>query len=193
MAMTNEQQILRLVGEGDEKAFSTLFYHYHPVLYRFVLPILKSPDLAGDACQEIFIKIWLDRDKLSEIHSFRSYLLTVGKNHSLNLLKKFLSEEKTLSNFLLNYNEVNHEPEERLQFEEYNQFIQQVLQVLSPQSREVFRLCRQKGLSYDEAAGIMGISRNVIKKHMVKSMRTFRIAIEKDLGIAFTTAVTLFF
>lgn len=191
MAFIDEKYILRRVSEGDENAFSTLFNHYRPILFRYVLPILKSDDLASDTCQEIFIKIWEDRENLSEINSFQPYLLTVGKNHSLNVLKKMLSEQRTLASFVANYNEANHGLEETLQFEEYNRFITKTLQTLSPQSRQVFQLCRQKGLSYDEAADILGISRNVIKKHMVKAMRVLRLAVVRDLGIAFSTLLVM--
>lgn len=191
MILLNEHYLLRRVAEGDEKAFSTLFCHYNPILYRFVVPILKSSDVARDACQEIFIRIWEDRQRLPDVNSFRHYLLTVGKNHSLNTLKKTLSQERALASFVANYNEANHELEEKLQFEEYSRFITQVLQTLSPQSRQVFQLCRQKGMSYDEAADVLGISRNVIKKHMVKSMRILRLAVERDLGIAFCTFLAM--
>ena len=179
-----EKSVIRQIAQGSEKAFSEIYDRYKPVLYRFVFNILKSEDLANDSCQDIFIKIWEDRSKLEDVASFKYYLLTVGKNHSLNVLKKVISEEKTLSAFISNYSEVNNELEENIQTSEYQRFIHSVLYTLTPQSRRIFQLCRQQGMSYDEAAEIMGISRNMIKKHMVRSMKIFRVAVEKDLGIA---------
>jgi RNA polymerase sigma-70 factor (family 1) len=180
-----EKLVIRQVAQGNEKAFSEIYDRYKPVLYRFVFNILKSADLTNDSCQDIFIKIWEDRSRLENVESFRYYLLTVGKNHCLNVLKKVLSEEKTLSVFISNYSEVNNELEENFQTWEYQQFICSVLYTLTPQSRRIFQLCRQQGMSYDEAAEEMGISRNMIKKHMVRSMKIFKVAVEKDLGIAF--------
>jgi len=181
---TDEKSLIRHVSQGDQKAFSEMYDHYKPALYRFVFNILKSADLTNDTCQEIFIKIWEERAKLHEVISFRYYLLTVGKNHSLNVLKKVLQEEKTLSIFIRDYIEINNELEEKMQFDEYQDFINKVLMTLTPQSRKIFKLCRLQGLSYDEAAMVVGVSRNIIKKHMVKSMKVFRTAVEKDLGIA---------
>ena len=181
---TDEKSLIRHVSQGDQKAFSEMYDQYKPALYRFVFNILKSADLTNDTCQEIFIKIWEERAKLHEVISFRYYLLTVGKNHSLNVLKKVLQEEKTLSIFIRDYIEINNELEEKMQFDEYQDFINKVLMTLTPQSRKIFKLCRLQGLSYDEAAMVVGVSRNIIKKHMVKSMKVFRTAVEKDLGIA---------
>ena len=182
----DERSLIRQISQGDEKAFSEMYDRYRPVLYRFVFNILKSADLTNDSCQEIFIKIWEDRTRLHEVMSFKYYLLTVGKNHSLNVLKKVISEEKTLSDFISNYSEVNNEVEEKMQSDEYQEFINSVLVTLTPQSRKIFQLCRQQGMSYDEAAIVMGVSRNMIKKHMIRSMKIFKVAVEKDLGIAFS-------
>ena len=184
MPFLNESCILKQISEGDEKAFSEIYSIFKPDLYRLVYKILKSADLTNDTCQDVFIKIWEDRHKLTEVHSFKNYLLVAGKNHSLNVLKKVLSEEKRLSVFVSNYNEADNGIEENLQSDEYQRFLQSVLSTLTSQSRRVFQLCRQQGMSYEEAAETMGVSRNLIKKHMVKSMKILRIAVERDLGIA---------
>ncbi|REA63465.1 RNA polymerase sigma-70 factor [Dyadobacter luteus] len=181
----DEKSFVRKIVLGDQKAFSVVYDRYKPVLYRFVFNILKSDDLTNDTCQEVFIKIWEERAKLAEVNSFRYYLLTVGKNHSLNILKKILSEERNASLFIYSCNEISNDLEEQVESDEYQCFISSVLSTLTPQSRRVFMLCRQQGLSYDEAAETMGVSRNIIKKHMVRSMKIFRTAMQKDLGIAF--------
>lgn len=189
----DEKSILRQIVQGNEKAFSEIYDRYKSVLYRFVFNILKSADLTNDSCQEIFIKIWEDRNRLEDVMSFKYYLLTIGKNHSLNVLKKVLSEEKTHSAFISNYNEVNNELEEKLQSDEYQEFIHSVLITLTPESRKIFELCRQQEMTYDEAAAAMGVSRNIIKKRMIKSMKVFKIAVEKDLGIAFNVFIAISF
>ena len=188
----DERSFVRQISLGDQKAFSEVYDRYKPMLYRFVFKILKSEELANDSCQEVFMKIWEDRERLTEVISFRYYLLTVGKNHSLNILKKVLSEEKNVSDFVSSYNEISNDLEEQMQSNEYQYFISCVLDSLTPQSQRVFHLCRQQGLSYDEAAENMGVSRNIIKKHMIRSMKIFRVAIEKDLGIAFNALIVSF-
>ncbi|WP_159467415.1 RNA polymerase sigma factor [Dyadobacter sp. 3J3] len=185
MYFQNESSILKQISEGDEKAFSEIYARFKPDLYRLVYKILKSSDLTNDTCQEVFIKIWEDRQNLTEVHSFRNYLLVAGKNHSLNVLKKVASEEKRLSGFIQNYSDAHNGIEDKVQSDEYQSFLQNILSTLTPQSKKVFQLCRQQGLSYDEAAENMGVSKSLIKKHMVRSMKIMRLAVERDLGIAF--------
>ncbi|GLU56033.1 RNA polymerase sigma factor [Dyadobacter frigoris] len=193
MYFLNESLILKQISEGDEKAFSEIYANYKPDLYRLVYKILKSSDVTNDTCQEVFIKIWEDRQKLTEVHSFKSYLLVAGKNHSLNVLKKVLSEEKRLSGFVQNYSDAHNGIEDKVQSDEYQSFLQSILATLTPQSKKVFQLCRQQGMSYDEAAENMGVSRSLIKKHMVRSMKIMRLAVERDLGIAFGFVLSTFF
>lgn len=192
MSFLKESYTLKQIAEGDEKAFSEIYASYKQDLYRLVYNILKSDDLTNDTCQEVFIKIWEDRARLTEINSFRSYLLVAGRNHSLNVLKKVISEEKRMSLFIQSYTEAHNGIEEHIQSEEYHSFLQTILSTLTPQSRKVFQLCRQQEMSYDQAAEIMGVSTSLIKKHMVRSMKIFRSAVEKDLGIAFSIFFTTF-
>ncbi|GAB2781404.1 RNA polymerase sigma-70 factor [Rhabdobacter roseus] len=181
------------VSEGDQEAFSELYLHYKPLLFRFVIKILKSEELAHDTCQEVFIKIWEEPSKLVEIHSFKYYLLTMGKNHSLNLLHKISTEERSLSQLVKHISEQRNEAEDQIQSAEYQKFIQSHLASLPPQSRQVFQLCRQQGLSYGEAARILGLSAHSIKKHMVKSMRIFKVAMERELGITISFCLSVVF
>ncbi|MCF0055446.1 RNA polymerase sigma factor [Dyadobacter sp. CY356] len=192
MYNVNESAILKRISEGDEKAFSEIYTRFKPELYRLVFNILKSSDLTSDTCQEVFIKIWEDRQKLTEVHSFKNYLLVAGKNHSLNVLKKIVSDEKRLSGFIQHYSEAHNGIEDKVQSDEYQHFLMAIIKTLTPQSKKVFQLCRQQGLSYDEAAEEMGVSRSLIKKHMVRSMKIMRVAVEKDLGIAFGFLFSIF-
>ena len=192
MYILNESAILKRISEGDEKAFTEIYARFKPALYRLVFNILKSSDLSSDTCQEVFIKIWEDRQKLTEVHSFKNYLLVAGKNYSLNVLKKMASDEKGLSGFVKQYSEAHNGIEDKFQSDEYNYFLKTIINTLTPQSKKVFELCRQQGLSYDEAAEKMGVSRSLIKKHMVRSMKIMRVAVQRDLGIAFGFFFSMF-
>ena len=191
MIFLNETYILKQISEGNEKAFSEIYARFKPDLYRLVYKILKSPELTSDTCQEIFIRIWEDRYKLNDVHSFKNYLLVAGKNHSLNVLKRELNNEKRLSAFVQNYDDAYNGIEEKIQSDECYRFLQSVLSTLTPQSKRVFQLCRQQSMSYEEAADVMGVSKSVVKKHMIKSMKIFRVAVERDFGITFGMFISL--
>ncbi|QJW89621.1 RNA polymerase sigma-70 factor [Spirosoma taeanense] len=191
MTFSNESLLLNLISIGDEKAFGKLYDFYRPSIYRFICKFIKSTDLSNDICQEVFMKIWEDRWAIREINSFRSYVFTVTKNHTFNVLKRVAVEDRLKGEVLSSYSRSRNDTEETLLAKEYQQFLQKVLDTLPPQSRAVFKLCRQQEKSYEEAAQILGVSSSAIKKHMVKSMKVIKVAVEKDMDIAFSVFMPL--
>lgn len=184
MKHLNEHALLQLVSAGDEKAFTVIYEHYYAGIYNFVRKYLKSDELSDDICQNVFLKIWEHREQLSVVLEFNAYAFTIAKRQSLDFLKRATIEQTAMNLILQSYPAQNNTVEEGHQYSEYMRFIDNVLSKLPPQSQQVFNLCRQQYKSYDEAAQILGISRNAIKKHMVRSMKVLRSAAESELGVS---------
>lgn len=184
MKHLNEHALLQLVSAGDEKAFTVIYEHYYAGIYNFVRKYLKSDELSDDICQNVFLKIWEHREQLSIVLEFNAYAFTIAKRQSLDFLKRATIEQTAMNLILQSYPAQNNTVEEGHQYSEYMRFIDNVLSKLPPQSQQVFNLCRQQYKSYDEAAQILGISRNAIKKHMVRSMKVLRSAAESELGVS---------
>lgn len=180
--LENETNLLQQAAQGDVNAFAQLYTLYRSLVYRFIYSYVKSPQLADDLTQEIFTKIWENKSGLSDRHTFKSFLFTISRNHTLNFLKR-ASVDQTAKNIILSNYSHDESLEENLQTKDYMEYLQGLLVSLTPQSREVFRLCRQEYKSYDEAAQILGISRSAVKKHMIKSMKILGDAVKRDLGI----------
>lgn len=170
----NEKLLLQKIAEGDEDSFAQIYGAYHESLSLFVLKFVKSKELSNDIIQEVFIRIWEHRSELPEIDSFKAYLFTIARNLTLNFLKKASRQNAVIAEIARNYKPVACIGEDRLLSNQYKQFIEEVLQSLPPQTRTVFRLCREEEKSYDEVAACLGISRNAVKKHIVRSHKFFK-------------------
>lgn len=191
MKHLNEHALLQLVSAGDEKAFTVIYEHYYAGIYNFVRKYLKSDELSDDICQNVFLKIWEHREQLSIVLEFNAYAFTIAKRQSLDFLKRATIEQTAMNLILQSYPAQNNTVEEGHQYSEYMRFIDNVLSKLPPQSQQVFNLCRQQYKSYDEAAQILGISRNAIKKHMVRSMKVLRSAAESELGVSMSILLAI--
>jgi RNA polymerase sigma-70 factor (family 1) len=175
--------LIRLI-KGEEDAFSALYDRYHTGVTLFIQQLVKSPALAEDLCQETFIRIWEARERLAEVQSFKAYLFTAARNHALSCLRRAASEQTLKGEIIRHFQELRNDTEEKMLTRAYLQHLNRVLEALPPQTRQVFRLCREQQHSYDEVAAQLGISRNAVKKHMVRSMKLLKAAAEKDLGIS---------
>jgi len=170
--------------EAENTLFTVLYQEHREVVYRFILRYLKSPALAEDLCQNVFVKLWEQREQQEAIRSPLAFALTIAKRASLDFLKRAAIDRHAMGVILQNYSfQSPSATDDNQRDAEYQKFLAEVLLRLPAQSQEVFRLCRQEYKSYDEAALILGISRHAIKKHMVRSMRVLKDAAKDELGL----------
>ena len=179
----DEEIILFELSTGKEEAFEKLYNHYVHALKEFVIKFVKSSELAEDLTQEVFIKIWENRGQLAKVRSFRAYLTVIARNHVLNFLKSAPRNDLALKEIVGSYTVPQAENE--IISKEYKQWLQQVLDSMSPQMRSVFELCREQNKSYNEVADLLQISRNTVKKHMVRSMKVIKGRLDQDLDMSF--------
>ena len=175
-----DRDLFRLIALGDEPAFAELFRRYDRRIYPFVLKMIKSPILAEEITQEIFIKIWRHRESLSVIEQPESYILTIAARHTLDQIKKRLNEHKMLQRFSAGLSPTHNEPEELLLLKDTEELIQRAVDQLPPQQKSVYLLSRQQGLSYEEIGQELKISPNTVRNHLVKALAAIRIWLEQQ-------------
>src|ERR1700755_2020207 len=87
-------QAWQLLADGSEYAFTQLFDHYRAKVYSIAWHFLKSPILAEEIVQDVFMKIWLKRQDLKEIQNTENYLFILTRNLIFDRMKG-LSYETT--------------------------------------------------------------------------------------------------
>ncbi len=189
--LTKEAVLILRFSQNDEKAALAIFDLYFKNLCSFVERYVQSKELAEDIVQEVFIKIWENRSNLSEVQSFKAYLFTVAKNHTLNFLKKASRSEVAMGEVVNSYCTNRNETEEAILDKEYLAFFNKVLDSLPNRSREIFKLCREEKKSYEEVAQLLGVSKNAVKNHMVYSMKSLKEATHAELGIPLTVLLAV--
>ncbi|MES2454498.1 MAG: RNA polymerase sigma-70 factor [Bacteroidota bacterium] len=188
-----DAQLTSKLAESDEYAFAEIFKRYKPKIYLFIKKFVHSAQMAEDLTQEVFVKIWESGTKLYEVQSIKAYLFTTARNHTLNSLKKALRSDVAMGVVINAYVDERSSVEEDLISKEYADYLQKILATLPERSREIFKLCREQGKTYDEAAAILGISRNAIKNHMVATMKVLSSSVERDLGISLSVLLAILF
>ncbi|TDS14678.1 RNA polymerase sigma factor [Sphingobacterium paludis] len=169
-----EKHLLYAIAKGDERAFEALYDTYFRQIYHFVLGYVKSPNLADDIVQEIFVKVWEKRETLASVELFKPYLYVMAKNQTLNQLRSISRSKASQQELLQHYVFSERSTENMIQNKEYQAFINNAFQQLSPAAQKVFSLCREAQMSYEDVAKEMGFSRHAVKKYMMQAMKTFR-------------------
>jgi RNA polymerase sigma-70 factor (family 1) len=172
-ATYHEQSVLLSLQKGDNDAFMALYNHYHGPLYHYVLRFVKSPAIAEDILQDVFLKIWEIKSRINPELSFKAYLYRICRNSVFKLLKKMAVDEN-LRVEVMQFTQSVADADLKLLWQQYEAILQTAINNLSPQRQKVFRLCREEGKTYEQVADELGISRNTVKEHMVLAMKLIR-------------------
>ena len=175
-----ELQLLSEMREGSEAAFEAIFDSYKDKVYVFSYRILKSKDLADDIVIEVFTKIWEKRARIEPSLAFQSYLFTITKNHIVNLLNKASLDSKIQGQLITSVNYYRSSTEEEVIYNEYLTIAEQAISQMPKQRRRVFQLKSEQGLTYDQIALKLGISKNTVKSHLLAATAYLRSVINMD-------------
>lgn len=168
----DEQELLLLIAEGDQKAFTQLVDLYWKKVYGHALAYVKSVPRAQEITQDIFLNVWNKRERLKEVRDFKNFLFILGRNQIISSMRKKL-EELTDNDFLKVAQNVSL-PDEQLQYKETQHIILEAIEQLPPARKIIFKMSRIEGLSYEEISIKMNISKNTVKGHIVLALNFVR-------------------
>lgn len=169
--LNNEKELLEKVAQGDEAAFTQLFYAYHNKLGAYIYRITGSLETTKEIVQDVFMKVWLKRETLTTIEQFGPYLYILSRNHTLNCLRRFAKEQVHRQQIIENLNTALETGIEVEYDTDYYAFLDQAVEELPPQQRKVYILSRRERLKYEEIAQRMNISRETVKKYLKLATR----------------------
>jgi len=174
-SLFNIDKIKKRISKSDEPAFRELFNYYYPRLLNYAFVIVKNHESAEDIVLEVLHSIWVRRGKLNEIDRFENYLYVCTKNKTLdfhrlntNLLNVSFSEP--------HYEEyITHQsPEKQLINKELFDIIDNAILDLPEKTRLVYRLIKEDGLKYQEAADLLGVSVKTINNQLLSAVKIVR-------------------
>jgi RNA polymerase sigma factor (sigma-70 family) len=124
--------------------------------------------------QELMLKIWLMGDELLKIKDLHNYLRTASANRSLTILKRASLEKKAYTSFAMKYSGNINSTEEELLLKILKNVLDDGISKLPGHQREVYKLCHQEGLRYEEVASHTGLSIETVKTYMKYALRFLR-------------------
>ena len=179
-------KLLNSVTNGDERAFNELFGLYRNRMYSYLLNVTKSKQLAEEATLDVFLKIWTARNILNEINNFEAFLFRIAHNKAIDYLR--VAQKSKLQQLEI-WTEMEvlaatDTSDGKLLTGEANLILDRIINQLTPQRREAFRLSKDEYLSYDEIAKRMNISKNTVRNHISSALAFIRGNLENGVEIS---------
>jgi RNA polymerase sigma-70 factor (ECF subfamily) len=186
-----EKKLLLRLKAGDERAFKILYDQYKFRLAGNLYKLLKSDDLVKETLQELFFKIWEGREQINPEKSFKSYLFRIGENLVNDYFRKVAKDKRLLAKMMASGSELYMHIEEDMFTRENAETIQKAIDLMPPQRRMVFTLCKIEGKSYKEVEEIMGISPKTISSHMLQANKFLRQYFQPTTGAAMSIVLAI--
>jgi len=174
-----DSKLISGLKKDDHDSFQQLFEYYSVPLYKFAIGYLKSKELTEDLVQEVFLKIWDNRENLKTNTSFQSYLFTIALNsvrkHFNNLSKQTEFKHQILTDLSENQYDLDKNLDYEFLLEKLDEFISQ----MPEKRREVFIKKKYEEKSLKEIAEELSITPKTVEYHITEAMKYLKNEFER--------------
>jgi RNA polymerase sigma-70 factor (ECF subfamily) len=193
--MLQNQYFLNGLTSGNEKIFRLIMEEWYSRLFNFANNYLNNEENTKEVLQDVFLKLWDNRQKLSTDTNLNAYLFTLTRNRCIDLIRR----EKLMLQFRTdkqeeyrrlseNFEALSDPILDNLFAMEIQAEINRTISELPEQCQKVFVLSRIKGMNNREISRTMVLSEKTIESHLTKALKTIRLALERK----FPESINLF-
>ncbi|MEN8247994.1 MAG: RNA polymerase sigma-70 factor [Bacteroidota bacterium] len=190
----DDQETLKRIRKNDKKAFEEIFREYYPSLHEYALFYVGNTQLAEDIVQDVFLKIWNTRNRLTIQSSLKGYLIRAIHNHCIQYLRHQVVKQK--------YQVIHQAKMEealimnRLYFEcglsklfkdDIVSLADKAIDTLPEKTREIFVLSRHRFLKNSEIAKKFNISEKSVEYHISRALDLLRKQLKDYLPVVLIT------
>jgi RNA polymerase sigma-70 factor (family 1) len=176
--------VSQIASGNNENAYKQLFKILFPSLFRFSFSLLKSRELAEEIASDVMLVLWKSRLNLLKIENIKVYAFVIARNLSLNALNKNSRQE------LISLDEIEIEvlldnltPEQIFINDELKKKLEIAIQALPNRCKLVFKLIKEEGLSYKDAAIILNISIKTVDAHLVTAIKKLTAILKVEFNL----------
>ncbi len=180
--LKEEKDLIAKASNGDREAFRFLVERYQSRLFSLAYALLGSREDAEDIVQESFVKAYLALRSFKGESSFYTWLYRIAYNMSLDF-KRRLDRERTqvLDEAVLNL-KAEGDPQRDLLRRERESFFKTALAEIGEEHRAVILLREVDGLSYEDIAKSIGISRGTVMSRLFYARQNLKRILTRLLG-----------
>ena len=172
----DDKTLFILCKQKDKEAFSAIYYRYHKYLYALSMRFLKDSDMAEDAVQQVFVKLWEILPEVDVEISVKNYLYSMTKNYILNQFRR--RKDTMISNYAdaqIEIEDTEADIYKAMENEELNKLLIKGINSLPNQKKEICRLKINEKLSNQEIADQTGLSIHTVKSHYQEAVKMLRV------------------
>ncbi|HTF29437.1 MAG TPA: RNA polymerase sigma-70 factor [Flavitalea sp.] len=160
------------IGKNSQKALKELYGLFFTRLFNFALMYVNTKEVAEELVNDIMVKIWSNRETISDIRNLETYLFVAVRNHAFNYLSTYSSYHIAIESEGNQARVINlSDPSKDLEWKEISFQLEKAVDTLPDQCRTVFKLIREEGFRYKQVAEILNISPRTVETQLFRAIK----------------------
>jgi len=180
------QEYLGALKLGSEKAFREIMDCWYKRLFNFANGYLNNQENTKEVLQDVFLKLWDNRQQLAENTVLNAYLFTLTRNRCIDLIRRerlviqFKNDkQEEYLRLSENFDALSDPILDNIFEREVQNEVNRVVTSLPEQCRKVFILSRSNGLKNKEISTMLNLSEKTVESHLTKALKTIRRVLEQ--------------
>src|SRR5690606_15474068 len=169
------ESFIRQLNNGNEQAFRIIYNKMYAKVYRFAYALTKRRDQSEEVVQETFLRLWLHRADVDATRSLDAFLFTIARRLVIDMMRNATSTAALRDSLWSTMQKENHATEETILENNLAALVDEAVAQLPAQQQLIFKLSRDQGLTHEEIAIKLGISKNTVKNHLVSALKTLKV------------------
>jgi RNA polymerase sigma-70 factor, ECF subfamily len=172
--MSMDSEIAGRIRKGDKGQFEALFRSSYVSLVKYARTLIKDQDTAEEIVQDLFVRLWQEKEKIKIESSLNGYLFRSVHNSCLHYIEHLKVVERHAEEISSRQPDAIDDPSEILQYKDLQARIARILERLPERCGMIFCMSRFEGLKYSEIADKLSVSVKTVEASMGKALKEFR-------------------
>ncbi len=176
--------LVKRFKEGEQSAFKQLYTLYLHKVRGFATLYLRNREDIQDVVQDIFIKLWENREKIENSENFDGYLFILSRNYIFNL-KRSMINTHVVDLTLLNVVDSLQDVEAEIAVQDIRAHITKIVDSQPAQRKKIFLLSRQEHKTYREIAEILNTSEKSVEYNISMVLAEIKSQLKSSVTFSF--------
>jgi RNA polymerase sigma-70 factor (ECF subfamily) len=169
-----DSEIAGRIRNGDKGQFESLFRSSYVSLVKYAKTLVRDQDTAEEIVQDLFVKLWQEKEKINIESSLNGYLFRSVHNRCLHYIDHRKIVERHADEMAIAQKENPEDPSEILHYKDLQARIARIIERLPERCGKIFCMSRFEGLKYSEIAERLSVSVKTVEASMGRALKEFR-------------------
>jgi RNA polymerase sigma-70 factor (ECF subfamily) len=177
--INTEALLISQLKRGSSKAFDSIYRMYAKRLYAYCLQFTKSPEDSEEIVQDVFVKLWTNREQIKQEDTLRSLLFIMTKHHIINAFRSRINQPAYEEYISCKETESVNDAGQQMEYQDFVVRFKKAIQTLPATQKKVIILSKIKELSNKEIAEKLALSEQTVKNSLSVGLKDLKAAIGK--------------